>query len=118
LCALDCELKCLGYDISGVSERVKRKRLPKGEKNVGENGVIEREKIVLNGAYIGESVCIIWLKYNISEKDQNHFDVLPEGWIKVTHESGIPVYLHRKSRVCTVSRPYSLGTGSVRVFVL
>jgi hypothetical protein len=80
--------------------------------------VIEREKIVLNGEhFMGFGFCILAYIY-VTEKDQNHFDVLPEGWIKVTHESGIPVYLHRKSRVCTVSRPYSLGTGSVRVFFL
>lgn len=50
-----------------------------------------------------------------SEKGQNHFEVLPEGWVKVTHNSGIPLYLHTQARVCTVSRPYFLGPGSVRV---
>ncbi|TMS32828.1 hypothetical protein L596_000629 [Steinernema carpocapsae] len=44
----------------------------------------------------------------------DHFDVLPEGWVEVSHESGLSVYLHRKLRVCTFSRPYFLGTGSVR----
>lgn len=31
------------------------------------------------------------------------------------HNSGVPVYLHRESRVVTWSRPYFLGTGSIRV---
>ncbi|XP_054936285.1 microprocessor complex subunit DGCR8-like [Physeter macrocephalus] len=30
------------------------------------------------------------------------------------HNSGVPVYLHRESRVVTWSRPYFLGTGSIR----
>lgn len=40
---------------------------------------------------------------------------LPDGWIMTFHNSGIPVYLHRESRVVTWSRPYFLGTGSIRV---
>ncbi|XP_037051597.1 microprocessor complex subunit DGCR8 [Bradysia coprophila] len=53
-------------------------------------------------------------KIVLEEKGQNHFEVLPEGWVKVTHNSGIPLYLHTQARVCTVSRPYFLGPGSVR----
>ncbi|XP_073983192.1 microprocessor complex subunit partner of drosha [Rhodnius prolixus] len=44
----------------------------------------------------------------------NHFDLLPEGWVQITHKSGMPLYLHRASRVCTFSRPYYLGQGSAR----
>jgi len=40
--------------------------------------------------------------------------VLPEGWVQVTHNSGMPLFLHRKTRVCCASRPYFLGTGSAR----
>lgn len=40
---------------------------------------------------------------------------LPDGWIMTFHNSGVPVYLHRESRVVTWSRPYFLGTGSIRV---
>ena len=40
---------------------------------------------------------------------------LPEGWVQVTHQSGMPVFLHRQSRVVTVTRPYFLGPGSLRV---
>lgn len=32
----------------------------------------------------------------------------------MTHDSGMPLYLHRHSRVCSLSRPYFLGPGSVR----
>ena len=40
---------------------------------------------------------------------------LPEGWIGVNHYSGGIVYLHKKSRVVTWSRPYSIGEISLRV---
>ncbi|CAB3369671.1 Hypothetical predicted protein [Cloeon dipterum] len=76
-----------------TAEKIKAK---KAEMEKNDEDVVEKEKIVLN------------------EKDHNHFDVLPEGWIKITHECGMPVYLHRKTRVCTMARPYALGTGSVR----
>ncbi|KAI6210712.1 Microprocessor complex subunit DGCR8/PASHA [Aphelenchoides besseyi] len=39
------------------------------------------------------------------------FNILPDGWIEITHDSGLP---HRASRVCTFSRPYFLGASSVR----
>lgn len=45
----------------------------------------------------------------------DHFDLLPEGWIQMTHRTGIPVYLHRPSRVCTLARPYFLGSGNIFV---
>ncbi|CAD1476530.1 unnamed protein product [Heterotrigona itama] len=48
------------------------------------------------------------------EIGHNHFDVLPEGWVQVTHNSGMPLYLHKQSRVCTLAKPYFLGPGSVR----
>ncbi|KAL7645341.1 UNVERIFIED_CONTAM: hypothetical protein RMT77_003727 [Armadillidium vulgare] len=53
-------------------------------------------------------------KVMLVEKAVNHFEVLPEGWVEVTHNSGMPIYLHKESRVCTFSRPYFLGSGSVR----
>lgn len=47
---------------------------------------------------------LFWRMYNIkvnffSEKivlayrEPEHFDVLPEGWVEVTHTSGLPIYL-------------------------
>ncbi|XP_058823368.1 microprocessor complex subunit DGCR8 [Topomyia yanbarensis] len=50
----------------------------------------------------------------LEEKGRNHFEVLPEGWVQATHISGMPLFLHTASRVCTASRPYFLGPGSVR----
>ena len=40
---------------------------------------------------------------------------LPDGWIALNHRSGGIVYLHKPMRVCTWSRPYHIGGGSVRV---
>ncbi|KDR19996.1 microprocessor complex subunit DGCR8 isoform X2 [Zootermopsis nevadensis] len=53
-------------------------------------------------------------KIVLEEIGHNHFDVLPEGWVQVTHNSGMPIYLHKQSRVCTLSQPYFLGPGSAR----
>lgn len=54
-------------------------------------------------------------KVVLIEKGKNHFEMLPEGWIQATHNSGMPLYLHKQTRVCTLSKPYFLGPGSVRV---
>ncbi|KAK7870684.1 hypothetical protein R5R35_009849 [Gryllus longicercus] len=81
----------------GLPEEFKRKKkqvnVKEGE---GENPYEQREKIVLE------------------EIGHNHFDMLPEGWVQVTHNSGMPIYLHKQSRVCTLSKPYFLGPGSAR----
>ncbi|KAF8787187.1 uncharacterized protein LOC129971462 [Argiope bruennichi] len=53
-------------------------------------------------------------KVILKVRGKDHFDVLPEGWIEVTHNSGMPIYLHKQSRVCSVSKPYFLGPGSTR----
>lgn len=55
------------------------------------------------------------MNYLFLELGYNHFEMLPEGWIKIIHKSGMPIYLHKATRVCTFSRPYYLGQGSVRV---
>ena len=54
------------------------------------------------------------MKLVLEERGQNVFEVLPLGWVSVTHNSGIPLYLHRETRVVTASKPYDLGNGSVR----
>lgn len=64
------------------------------KKGVTKDDFKEYEKIVL------EEVC------------KNHFDILPENWIEATHKSGMPVYLHKKTRVVTLARPYFLGPGN------
>lgn len=53
-------------------------------------------------------------KIVLKSRGHDHFDILPEGWIVVTHNSGMPVYLHKHSRVCTMAKPYFLGSGSAR----
>ncbi|KRT79665.1 hypothetical protein AMK59_8798, partial [Oryctes borbonicus] len=53
-------------------------------------------------------------KVILIEKGHNHFEVLPEGWVQVTHNSGMHLYLHKTTRVCTLSKPYFLGPGSAR----
>jgi len=50
----------------------------------------------------------------LEDKGKNHFEVLPEGWLQATHNSGMPIYLHKTTRVCTLSKPYFLGPGSIR----
>ena len=44
----------------------------------------------------------------------DHMNVLPDGWMEITHASGLPVFLHRPTRVCTFSRPYFIGRCSIR----
>ena len=39
---------------------------------------------------------------------------LPEGWILINHHAGFPLYFHRESRVVTWSRPYCVGSSSVK----
>uniref|UniRef100_A0A914WSQ8 WW domain-containing protein n=1 Tax=Plectus sambesii TaxID=2011161 RepID=A0A914WSQ8_9BILA len=53
-------------------------------------------------------------KIVLENRGTEYFDVLPDGWIEVTHKSGLPVFLQKATRVCTFSRPYFLGPGSVR----
>lgn len=55
------------------------------------------------------------IPFPFAEKGVNHFEILPEGWIQTTHASGMHIYLHKASRVCTTTKPYFLGQGSVRV---
>lgn len=57
---------------------------------------------------------IVTKKIVLKKRDEDYFEVLPEGWIEVTHFSGMPLYLHKGSRVCSLSKPYFLGPGSVR----
>lgn len=72
--------------------------LPEGMKSTGPKGKAYEERF----------------KEVLEEKGRNHFEVLPEGWVQATHVSGMPLFLHTASRVCTASRPYFLGPGSVR----
>ncbi|XP_059047277.1 microprocessor complex subunit DGCR8 [Achroia grisella] len=53
-------------------------------------------------------------KIVLEDKGVNHFEVLPLDWMMVRHYSGMPVYMHRTTRVCTLSKPYCLGKGNTR----
>ncbi|OQV13112.1 putative Microprocessor complex subunit DGCR8 [Hypsibius exemplaris] len=53
-------------------------------------------------------------KHLLIEKARHHFEFLPMGWLKVNHQSGMPVYFHRETRICTFGRPYGLGKASLR----
>lgn len=43
---------------------------------------------------------------------------LPSGWKEIYHESGVPIYLHVETNVCSLSRPYFLGAGSTKSHIL
>ncbi|VDO18694.1 unnamed protein product [Heligmosomoides polygyrus] len=60
-----------------------------------------------------EPIPVVW-KYVPERLEHDHFMNLPEGWTRITHNSGMPVYLHRKSRVISLSKPYFIGTQGVR----
>ncbi|PIO67647.1 hypothetical protein TELCIR_10594 [Teladorsagia circumcincta] len=60
-----------------------------------------------------EPTPVIW-KYVPERLEHDHFMNLPEGWARITHNSGMPVYLHRKSRVISLAKPYFIGTQGVR----
>lgn len=57
---------------------------------------------------------VVTKKVVLKKRESDPFEVLPEGWMEATHFSGMPIYLHKLSRVCSVSKPYHLGAGSVR----
>ncbi|XP_060848004.1 microprocessor complex subunit DGCR8-like [Rhopalosiphum padi] len=83
------------YDLLDKAYRAKNKKTinEHKKKTVTQDDFKEYEKTVLE------------------EVSKNHFDILPENWIEVIHKSGMPIYLHKKSRVVTLSRPYFLGPG-------
>ncbi|CAG7823010.1 unnamed protein product [Allacma fusca] len=73
-----------------------------------EAGELDEDKDDSSNKY-NEKVVMI-----LEEKGKSKFDDLPGGWIQVRHVSGMPLYLHRKTRICTLSKPYRLGPGSAR----
>ncbi|XP_065073946.1 microprocessor complex subunit DGCR8 [Ochlerotatus camptorhynchus] len=86
-----------GVDIEEL-DNLLEENLPEGMKSSGPKAKAYEERF----------------KEVLEEKGRNHFEVLPEGWVQATHVSGMPLFLHTASRVCTSSRPYFLGPGSVR----
>ncbi|CAF1240296.1 unnamed protein product, partial [Adineta ricciae] len=57
-------------------------------------------------------VTLRWTVKGYSQDKRNH--TLPDGWCEVFHTSGFPLYFHKQTRVVTLSRPYFLGSVSVR----
>jgi hypothetical protein len=53
-----------------------------------------------------------WTVKGYSQDKHKHS--LPDGWCEVFHTSGFPLYFHKQTRVVTLSRPYFLGSISVR----
>ncbi|XP_062563002.1 microprocessor complex subunit DGCR8 [Armigeres subalbatus] len=86
-----------GVDIEEL-DNLLEENLPEGMKSTGPKAKAYEERF----------------KEVLEEKGRNHFEVLPEGWVQATHVSGMPLFLHTATRVCTASRPYFLGPGSVR----
>jgi len=37
------------------------------------------------------------------------------GWEKIEHDSGMPIYMNTETKVCSFSKPYFLGTNSLKV---
>ena len=48
----------------------------------------------------------------VVEKGKSKFEVLPDGWVTLCHDSGLQIYLHRQSRVISMSRPFFVGKGN------
>lgn len=74
----------------------------------GSKRVNKRPEDLKEGEYISTEKAIL------IEKGSSLFDLLPKGWIMLMHNSGMPVYLHKETRVCTFARPYFIGSGSAR----
>ncbi|KAG6448407.1 hypothetical protein O3G_MSEX005505 [Manduca sexta] len=61
-----------------------------------------------------EKVYVTRQKIVLEEKVVDQFEILPLDWMMVRHYSGMPIYMHRATRVCTLSKPYFLGKGNTR----
>ena len=51
----------------------------------------------------------------VVEKGKSKFDVLPDGWVTLCHDSGLQIYMHKQSRVVCMSRPFFVGRCNARV---
>ncbi|VVC26128.1 Double-stranded RNA-binding domain [Cinara cedri] len=54
----------------------------------------------------------------LEEETKNYYDILPKDWIEINHKSGMPIYLHTKSRTVSLTRPYFLGSDDPELHVL
>lgn len=57
------------------------------------------------------------IRLYILELDENlcDGDDLPEGWGKHIHDSGMPIYVNAEMKVCSFTKPYFLGSKSLKV---
>ncbi|KAF2360110.1 Double-stranded RNA-binding domain [Trinorchestia longiramus] len=104
-------------DESGMSNEEIDALLEEGLPVQKSNSSASSEKqAVEGGASVQNEDYTLIQKTVIADSDDLYgpFDKLPEGWVMVSHCSGMHVYLHRVSRVCTMSRPYFIGRGSTR----
>jgi len=74
------------------------------EKDVTKDSIREKEG----------SLPVVKHKIILKELETDPFDLLPPGWIVLTHNCGMPIYLHKETRVVTMAKPYSLGSASTR----
>lgn len=109
-------------DESGVKEKKKPEEYSSDEEHDAAEGDGEGdgepetfERVVLKGNSDNAQLYIA-SKFGFQTELNKHFHViLPSGWVEIRHFSGMNVYLHRESRVCTMSMPYHIGKESARV---
>uniref|UniRef100_UPI00358E3C19 microprocessor complex subunit DGCR8 isoform X1 n=1 Tax=Myxine glutinosa TaxID=7769 RepID=UPI00358E3C19 len=87
-----------------------------GNEEDEEEGGVEghREEELENGDTSCAQPIVTKIKTVLKTWGRPPAEPLPDGWISAVHNTGVPVYLHRESRVVTWSRPYFLGAGSIR----
>ncbi|CAI5439069.1 unnamed protein product [Caenorhabditis angaria] len=74
----------------------------------------ELEELIEKGGEVEDenSSRKVW-KTVLEKIDHDRFNPLPADWAMVTHASGMPVYLHKPTRVITLTRPYKVE-GAIR----
>ena len=56
--------------------------------------------------------------FNVTKYVMEEFpdaSVLPTDWVKINHESGLPIYFHKRTRVATLSKPFCVGKYPARM---
>ncbi|XP_050668958.1 microprocessor complex subunit DGCR8 [Leptidea sinapis] len=61
-----------------------------------------------------EKQYVLRSKIVLEEKGTDPFELLPLDWICVRHASGLPIYMHRPTRVVTFAKPYCLGKSNIQ----
>ena len=83
-----------GIDGSSMEPPSKKRKLEEGEEEPRHE---ERTRMVLISKQL--KMCLNCYDNNLLflERDQDHFEILPEGWVEITHFSGMPVFLVKPS---------------------